>query len=72
MAGGDVEAAAAELGYPVVVKALGTLHKSDAGGVVVGIAGPDELRRRSPISAAASPRPASRSSAWRPSTRASS
>ena len=43
-AGGDVEAAAAELGYPVVVKALGTLHKSDAGGVVVGIAGPDELR----------------------------
>ena len=44
VAGGDVEAAAAELGYPVVVKALGTLHKSDAGGVVVGIAGPDELR----------------------------
>ena len=30
---------AAELGYPVVVKALGTLHKSDVGGVVVGIAG---------------------------------
>ena len=63
----------AELGYPVVVKALGTLHKSDAGGVVVGIAGPDELRatvadlRRRP-----SPRPASRSSAWLPSTRASS
>ena len=43
-AGGDVEAAAAELGYPVVVKALATLHKSDVGGVVVGIAGPDELR----------------------------
>jgi acyl-CoA synthetase (NDP forming) len=43
-ADGDVEAAAAELGYPVVVKALGTLHKSDVGGVVVGIAGPDELR----------------------------
>jgi acetate---CoA ligase (ADP-forming) len=42
--GGDIEAAAAELGYPVVVKALGTLHKSDVGGVVVGIAGPDELR----------------------------
>jgi acetate---CoA ligase (ADP-forming) len=32
--------AAAELGYPVVLKALGTLHKSDAGGVVVGL--PDE------------------------------
>jgi acetate---CoA ligase (ADP-forming) len=29
--------AAAELGYPVVLKALGALHKSDAGGVVVGI-----------------------------------
>jgi acyl-CoA synthetase (NDP forming) len=42
--GGDVEAAAAELGYPVVVKALGTLHKSDVGGVVVGITAPDELR----------------------------
>src|SRR4249920_374959 len=43
-AGGDVEAAAGELGYPVVVKALGRLHKSDVGGVVVGITGPDELR----------------------------
>jgi acetate---CoA ligase (ADP-forming) len=30
-------AAAAELGYPVVLKALGTLHKSDAGGVVLGL-----------------------------------
>jgi acetate---CoA ligase (ADP-forming) len=29
--------AAAELGYPVVVKALGLLHKSDAGGVALGI-----------------------------------
>ncbi len=29
--------AAAELGYPVVLKALGPLHKSDAGGVVVGL-----------------------------------
>jgi acyl-CoA synthetase (NDP forming) len=41
---GDVEAAARALGYPVVVKALGMLHKSDAGGVVVGIADADELR----------------------------
>ena len=32
------EAAAGELGYPVVVKAVDALHKSDAGGVVVGIA----------------------------------
>ncbi len=31
-------AAARELGYPVVLKALGRLHKSDAGGVVLGIA----------------------------------
>jgi acyl-CoA synthetase (NDP forming) len=34
-------AAAAEIGYPVVLKALGTLHKSDLGGVVLGV--PDEL-----------------------------
>ncbi len=34
--------AAAELGYPVVLKAIapGLLHKSDAGGVRVGLAGP--------------------------------
>lgn len=29
--------AASELGYPVVVKALGLVHKSDAGGVALGI-----------------------------------
>ena len=40
----DAAAAAEELGYPVVLKALGLLHKSDAGGVAVGIAGPEELR----------------------------
>ncbi len=37
----SVEAArslAAELGYPVAVKALGLLHKSDAGGVALGLA----------------------------------
>ena len=34
----DAVAAAAELGYPVVLKALGALHKSDGGGVVVGLA----------------------------------
>jgi acyl-CoA synthetase (NDP forming) len=38
-------AAADELGYPVVLKALGLLHKSDAGGVVLGLAGPEELER---------------------------
>jgi acetate---CoA ligase (ADP-forming) len=41
----DAEAAAGEVGYPVVLKALGLLHKSDAGGVVVAISGPDELRK---------------------------
>ncbi len=33
----EATAAAAELGYPVVLKALGAVHKSDAGGVVLGI-----------------------------------
>jgi acyl-CoA synthetase (NDP forming) len=36
-------AAAAELGYPVVLKALGQLHKSDAGGVLVGLRDEREL-----------------------------
>jgi acetate---CoA ligase (ADP-forming) len=36
-------AAAAELGYPVVLKALGLLHKSDVGGVVVGLPNEQEL-----------------------------
>ncbi len=34
----EAEAAAAQLGYPVVVKAVDALHKSDDGGVIVGIA----------------------------------
>jgi acyl-CoA synthetase (NDP forming) len=33
----EAAGAAAEIGYPVVVKALGPLHKSDAGGVVLGL-----------------------------------
>jgi acyl-CoA synthetase (NDP forming) len=36
-------AAAAEIGYPVVLKALGHLHKSDAGGVVLGLRDEREL-----------------------------
>lgn len=36
-------AAGAELGYPVVLKALGLLHKSDAGAVVVGLRDEREL-----------------------------
>ena len=31
------EAAAAEIGYPVVVKAIGLAHKTETGGVVVGV-----------------------------------
>ena len=36
-------AAAEELGYPVVLKALGPLHKSDAGGVALGLRNEQEL-----------------------------
>jgi acyl-CoA synthetase (NDP forming) len=42
---GEAARAAAELGFPVVLKALGALHKSDGGGVVVGILDADRLRR---------------------------
>lgn len=35
--------AAAELGFPVVLKALGRLHKSEGGGVAVGLRDPKEL-----------------------------
>ncbi len=41
---GDAAAAAAEVGYPVVLKALGLLHKSDAGGVVTGLSDEAALR----------------------------
>jgi acetate---CoA ligase (ADP-forming) len=34
-------AAAAEIGYPVVLKAEGIAHKSDVGGVRLGLTGPD-------------------------------
>jgi acyl-CoA synthetase (NDP forming) len=37
------QAAARELGFPVVVKALGLLHKSDAGGVALDVADPERL-----------------------------
>jgi acyl-CoA synthetase (NDP forming) len=40
----DAVAAAARLGYPVALKALGTLHKSDAGGVVLGLPDAGALR----------------------------
>jgi acyl-CoA synthetase (NDP forming) len=34
----EVRAAAADVGYPVALKATGALHKSDTGGVVLGLA----------------------------------
>jgi acyl-CoA synthetase (NDP forming) len=37
-------AAADELGYPVALKATNVLHKSDAGGVVLGLAAAEALR----------------------------
>jgi acyl-CoA synthetase (NDP forming) len=40
---GEALAAAAELGYPVVLKAVDLLHKSDAGGVVLGLHHEHEL-----------------------------
>jgi acetate---CoA ligase (ADP-forming) len=54
---GETLAAAAELGYPVVLKALGRMHKSDAGGVAVGLAdeaalaeaAAEMMRRLSPV-----------------------
>ncbi|PBC65610.1 CoA-binding protein [Streptomyces sp. Tue6028] len=39
----ELLAAAAEFPGPYVLKALHLLHKSDAGGVALGLAGPDEL-----------------------------
>ena len=38
-----VPGAAAEIGYPVVVKAIGRVHKTDAGGVVVGLTDAGEV-----------------------------
>jgi acetate---CoA ligase (ADP-forming) len=49
----EAAAAAAELGYPVVLKALGVLHKSDAGGVAVGLE--DEPALRAAVAAMAAP-----------------
>jgi acyl-CoA synthetase (NDP forming) len=41
----DALDAATELGYPVVLKALGLLHKSDAGGVALGLEDEEALER---------------------------
>jgi acetate---CoA ligase (ADP-forming) len=39
-----LEAALPDLGFPVVLKAMGLLHKSDVGGVRLGIADAEQLR----------------------------
>ncbi|HUB04306.1 MAG TPA: acetate--CoA ligase family protein [Solirubrobacteraceae bacterium] len=39
----EARTAAAEIGYPVALKALGAVHKSDAGGVRLGLADADAL-----------------------------
>jgi len=39
----EAVAAAGELGYPVAVKTLGVAHKTDVGGVKLGLGGPDEV-----------------------------
>ena len=52
---GDVAEAASELGYPVVVKALGTLHKSDACGVSSASPARRSCLRRSPTCGPARP-----------------
>jgi acyl-CoA synthetase (NDP forming) len=39
----EARIASDEIGYPVVLKAIGSLHKSDAGGVRLGIVGPVDL-----------------------------
>jgi acyl-CoA synthetase (NDP forming) len=41
---GEAATAAAQLGYPVALKALGLLHKSDAGGVALSLADEAALR----------------------------
>jgi acyl-CoA synthetase (NDP forming) len=41
---GEAVAAADAIGYPVAMKTVGAPHKSDVGGVVLGIADPDALR----------------------------
>ncbi|NIH83268.1 acetate--CoA ligase family protein [Amycolatopsis granulosa] len=41
--GEEALAAARRIGYPVVLKAEGLLHKSDSGGVALGLSTPDEL-----------------------------
>ncbi|WP_430814813.1 acetate--CoA ligase family protein [Carboxylicivirga sp. RSCT41] len=40
----DLQAAVAEVGYPVVMKVVGPVHKSDVGGVVLGVDSDEQLK----------------------------
>lgn len=42
---GEAVAAADEIGYPVVIKAAELEHKSDSGGVALGVSGEEDVRR---------------------------
>jgi acyl-CoA synthetase (NDP forming) len=44
LSAGEAIAAAGELGYPVVVKALGVMHKTDVGAVRLNLSNPDEVK----------------------------
>ena len=45
---GRAAGAAAEIGYPVVVKTTGLAHKTEAGGVAVGLEGPEDVTAAAP------------------------
>ncbi len=45
---GRAAPAAAEIGYPVVVKTTGLAHKTEAGGVAVGLEGPEDVTAAAP------------------------
>ena len=63
----EARAAAAELGYPVALKALGLLHKSDAGGVALGLADDAAVAAAAAdMRRAARARSATRSRRWSP------
>ena len=48
VAAGLATAASAEIGYPVVVKTIGLAHKTEAGGVEIGLEGPEEVAAVAP------------------------
>ena len=48
VAAGQAPVAAAEIGFPVVVKAVGPAHKTEAGGVVVGLDAPAQVAEAAP------------------------